>query len=160
LDRLARKFAKPKDWYARCNREWRVNRDPDADMNTSSPKMAATRRYVPYGDTLYAQKALGGPTPAFAAATNVHADGNRKGFLWLGLSGKATVQLNGEKILEEEGAMPFRVGQVQKAVELRPGPNQLVFRLRATGEKPLQMSVVLVGPENNGDSMGGIRWSA
>jgi hypothetical protein len=160
LDRLARKFAKPRDWYARCNREWLVSRDPEADMSTWSSKMAATKRYVSFGDTLYGDKALDGPVPAFAAAATVRADGNRKGFLWLGLSGKATVQLNGEKILEEESATRYRVGQVQKAVELRPGWNQLVFRLRAAGERPLQISAVLVGPANNGDSLDGVRWSA
>jgi hypothetical protein len=78
----------------------------------------------------------------------------------LGLSGKVTVQLNGEKILEEEGAAPFRVGQVQKAIELQPGLNQLIFRLRAGGDKPLQLSAVLVGAANNGDSLDGIHWSA
>jgi len=160
LDRLARKFAKPSDWYARCNREWRVSRDPEADLSTLSSSMAATKRFVSFGDTLYGEKALGGPAPAFAAMAMVKADGHRKGFLWLGLSGKVKVELNGEKILEEENTAPYRVGQVQKAVKLQPGWNRLVFRLRAAGEKPLQVSAVLVGPANNGDSLDGIRWSA
>jgi len=32
--------------------------------------------------------------------------------------------------------------------------------LQALGERPLQLSAVLVGPANNGDSLDGIRWSA
>jgi uncharacterized protein (DUF362 family) len=159
LDRLARKFGKPKDWYARCNRQWRVSPDPDADM--SSPgSVAAAKRFVSFGDTLYAQKTLGGPATAFAAAADVHADGNRKGFLWLGLNGRVTVQLNGEKVFEAESTTPYPVGKIQKPIELRPGSNQLVFRLRALGDKPLQVSAVLVGPANNGDSLDGVRWSA
>jgi hypothetical protein len=51
------------------------------------------------------------------------------------------------------------VGQVQKAVELRPGENQLIFRLQSVGERPLLLSAVLVGPANNVDSLDGIRWS-
>jgi len=78
----------------------------------------------------------------------------------MGLSGKAIVLLNGEKILEEETVTRYRVGQVQKAIELRPGENQLVIRLQSAGQKPLQMSAVLVGSANNGDSLDGIRWSA
>jgi uncharacterized protein (DUF362 family) len=153
LDRLARKFAKPRVWYARCNREWLVSRDPEADMRT-------WKRHVSFGDTLYGNKVLAGPAPAFAAAAKVRPDSNRKGLLWLGLSGKVTVLLNGEKILEEETVTRYRVGQVLKAVELQPGENQLIFRLQASGERPLQMSAVLVGPANNGDSLDGIRWSA
>jgi uncharacterized protein (DUF362 family) len=160
LDRVVRKFAKPEHWYPPCNREWGVSRDPDADLSTSGSIGAATKRHVSFGDILYADKALGGPATALAAVATVKADGHRKGFLWLGLSGKVTVQLNGEKLLEEQSTAPYRVGQVKQAVELRPGLNQLVFRLRAAGEKPLQMSAVLVGPANNGDSLDGIRWSA
>jgi hypothetical protein len=160
LDRLARKFGKPQRWYARCNREWRVSRDPDLDLSISSSRMAATQRHVSFGDILYADKALGGPATALAAVATVKADGHRKGYLWLGFSGKMAVQLNGEKILEEQSTLPYRVGQVKQAVELRPGRNQLIFRLRAAGEKLLQMSAVLVSPANNGDSLDGIRWSA
>jgi uncharacterized protein (DUF362 family) len=160
LDRLVRKFAKPEQWYGPCNRQWRVSRDPDLNLSTSGSSVAATKRFVSFGDILCADKALGGPAPALAAAARVEADGHRKGFLWLGLSGKVTVELNGEKLLEEQSTKTYRVGQVRQAVELRPGLNQLVFRLRAVGEKPLQMSAVLVGPANNGDSLDGIRWSA
>jgi len=152
LDRLARKFARTK-WYAPCNREWLVGRDPAADLGT-------WKRHVSFGDTLYGDKALEGAVPAFAAAAKVRADGHRKGILWMGLSGKATVLLNGEKILEEETVTSYRVGQVQQAIELRPGENQLVFRLQAVGARPLNMSALLVDPSNNGDSMDGIRWSA
>lgn len=153
LDRVALKFIKPRTWYARCNREWLMSRDPQADLRS-------WKRHVSFGDTLYPDKAMDGPAPSVSAAARVRADGNRKGFLWLGLTGKATVLLNGEKILEEEIRTRYRVGQVQKAVELRPGENQLVFHLERTGEKPLQMAAVLVGPANNGDSLDGVRWSA
>ncbi len=153
LDRLARKWIKPRSWYARCNREWRVSRDPEANL-------AAWKRHTSFGDTLDAEKALGGSATAFAAAAKVRSDGTRKGFLWLGLSGKATVLLNGEKFMEEESTTRYRVGQFQKAIELRPGENQLVFRLQTSGGKPLQMAAVLVGPSNNGDSLDGIQWSA
>jgi uncharacterized protein (DUF362 family) len=153
LDRLVCKFAKPKDWYARCNREWRVSRDPAANPG-------AWKRHVSFGDTLYAEKALERPAEPFTAAASVRADGNRKGFLWLGLGGKAAVYLNGEKILEEEVTTRYRVGQVQKAIELRPGDNQLAFRLQAADGKPIQLSAVLVDASNSGDSLDGIRWSA
>jgi hypothetical protein len=131
-----------------------VTRDPEANL-------ASWKRHSSFGDTLYGDQALGGPAnAAFAAAAIVQADGNRKGFLWLGLMGKATVLLNGEKILEEENVTRYRVGQIQKAVQLRPGENQLVFRLQAADEKPPQVAALLVGPSNDGDSLDGIHWSA
>jgi uncharacterized protein (DUF362 family) len=153
LDRLAGKWVKPRNWYARCNREWFVTRDPEANLGS-------WKRYASFGDTLYGDKALGGPANAFAAAAKVRADGNRKGFLWLGLTGKATVLLNGEKILEDENVTRYRVGQIQKAIELRPGENQVVLRLQAVDEKPPQVAALLVGPSNDGDSLDGIHWSA
>jgi uncharacterized protein (DUF362 family) len=153
LDRLAAKWAKPRTWFARANREWLVSRDASANL-------ATWKKHVSFGDTLYGDKALGAPAPAFAAAAKVRADGNRKGYLWLGLTGKATVLLNGETILQEESVTRYRVGQFQKEVELRPGENQLVFRLESAGEKAPQMGALLVGPANNGDSLDGVRWSA
>ncbi len=152
LDRLSRAWIKPRTWYARCNREWLVTREPESNT-------ATWKRHTSFGDTLYFAKALDGPAPVAAAAVKVRADGNLKGFLWLGLSGKVAVTLNGAKILEEENTTRYRVGQVQKPVELRPGENQFVFRVEAVGERPVQLAAVLTGPANNGDSLDGARWT-
>jgi hypothetical protein len=152
LDRLSRPWLKPRTWYARSNREWLVTREPESNV-------ATWKRHTSFGDTLYFAKALSAPAPVYAAAAKVRTDGSRKGYLWLGLSGKAAVTLNGEKIMEEENVTRYRVGQFQKAVELRPGENQLVFRVEAVGERPVQMAAVLVGPANNGDSLEGVRWA-
>ena len=151
LDRLSRAWIKPRTWYARCNRDWLVTREPESNI-------ASWKRHTSFGDTLYFAKALDRPAPVMAAAAKVRSDGSRKGFLWLGLSGRLQVMLNGTKIAEEENTTRYRVGQIQKAVELRPGENQLVFRIEAVGDGPLQLAAVLVGPANNGDSLAGARW--
>ena len=153
VDRLAGKWAKPRTWYARANREWVVSKEPESNI-------AAWKRFTSFGDTLYFDKAIPGAAPAYAAAAKVRSDGARKGFLWVGLSGKLTATLNGEKILEEENVTRYRVGQVQKPIELRNGDNQFVFRVQAVGDRPVQLAAVLVGPANNGDSLEGARWSA
>jgi uncharacterized protein (DUF362 family) len=153
LDRLVRPFMKPRNWYARCNREWRVSRDTEANL-------ASWTRHTSFGDTLYADKALGGPVTDFAASAKLRSDGNRKGFLWLGLNGKATVLLNGERIMEEENVTRYRVGQFQKAVELRPGDNHLLFRVHSAGDQSPQLAVVMVNPQNTGDNLDGVEWSA
>ena len=152
LDRLSRAWIKPRTWYARCNRDWMVTREPESNI-------ASWKRHTSFGDTLYFAKALSGPAQLAAAAAKVRAGGNLKGFLWLGLSGKAQVMLNGTKIAEEENTTRYRVGQVQKAVELRPGENQFVFRVEAIGDRPLQLAAVLVGSANNGDSLEGAGWT-
>ena len=152
LDRLSRPWIKPRTWYARSNREWLVTREPESNV-------ATWKRHTSFGDTLYFAKALNAPAPVYAAAAKVRADGGRKGYLWLGLSGKVAVTLNGEKVMEEENVTRYRVGQFQKAVELRAGENQFVFRVEAVGERPVQMAAVLVGPANNGDSLEGARWA-
>jgi len=151
-DRFARKWAKARQWYATCNRAWRVTREPD-----SNPSRWAA--HTAFGDFLDLPKAAGGPAPAYVAQARVRADGNRKGFLWLGLSGKATVLLNGQKIMQEEGLTRFRVGQYQQPIELRPGENQFVFRVEPANDRA-QLAVVLVGPANDGDSLEGAAWLA
>ncbi len=153
LDRLVHPFGKPRNWYARCNREWRVSREPNAPP-------ASWKRHTSFGDTLYGDKALGGAGTAFSAAADLRSDGNRKGFLWLGLTGKVTALLNGEKIMEEENLTRYRVGQFQKAIELKPGANRLVFHVQAAGDAPPQMAAVMVNPQNTGDSLDGVEWSA
>jgi uncharacterized protein (DUF362 family) len=153
LDRLSRAWTKPRSWYARCNREWRISREANTNV-------AAWKRFTSFGDTLFFEKALGAAAPSAAAAATVRADGGRKGILWVGLSGKATVTLNGQQIMEEENTTRYRVGQFQKPIELRAGDNQLVFRVQAVGDKPVQLAAVLMGPGNNGDSLEGARWTA
>ena len=151
-DRYVRKWAKPRTWYARCNREWRVTRDPSAESRNWT-------RHTSFGDMLNLVPAAGGGAPVYAALATVKADGPRKGFLWLGLSGTGTVELNGRQIMQEEGLTRFRAGQFQQAVELRPGENQLLFKIQpASGQAAL--AALLVGPENNGDSLQGTTWTA
>jgi hypothetical protein len=98
------------------------------------------------------------PTATYGASARVIAEGSRKAFLWVGVRGRVTALLNGEKVMEEENLTRYRVGQFQKPVELRSGENLLVLRVQAA-EQP-QVSALLVGPRNDGDSLEGIRWSA
>jgi hypothetical protein len=44
-------------------------------------------------------------------------------------------------------------------VELRTGENLLLFRVQAEKTSP-QLSVLLVRPQNDGDTVDGIRWMA
>jgi hypothetical protein len=61
--------------------------------------------------------------------------------------------------MAEENLTRFRIGQFQKPVELRSGENLLVFSVHSDGV-PAQLSVLLVGPRNDGDTVEGIRWMA
>jgi uncharacterized protein (DUF362 family) len=153
-ERLKRRWAKPRPWWGRCNREWRVTRDAASDLG-------AWRRYTSATDTLELARAAGEAPPeaVYGAAVRVRADGHRKAFLWMGLRGRVTGLLNGEKFLEEENRTRYRVGQIQKPVELRSGENLLVFRVQGLDDPP-RMSVLLVNPRNDGDSVEGIRWEA
>ena len=153
LDRLSRPWAKPRSWHARANREWALTRDP-------ASARSSWKRYSSFGESLYFEKALDGPSPVFGAAAKVISDGNKKGFLWLGLTGKATVTLNGQKVMEEENITRYRVGQFQQPIELKPGENQIVLEVRTVDQKPPQVAVVLCSPANNGDSIEGVRWTA
>ena len=109
-------------------------------------------------DTLHFDRCAGA-APAYAASVRVKADGARKAWLWLGVSGKVTASLNGQKVMEEESVTRYRIGQFQKEVELRPGENLLVFEVRPA-RAAAQLSVQLVGQRNDGDSVDGIAWSA
>lgn len=151
-DRYARKWAKPRTWYARSNREWRVTRDPSAEVGNWT-------RHTSFGDMLDLVAAAGVDATVYSATATVKSDGLRKGFLWLGLSGNGTVELNGRQILQEEGLTRFRTGQFQQPVELRPGENQFVFRVQPANGKAA-LSALLVGQENNGDSLEGATWTA
>ena len=100
-----------------------------------------------------------GDAPAYAATATVKSDGARKGSLWLGLTGAGTVELNGRKIMQEEGLTRFRCGQFRQEVELNAGENQFVFRVQTSNGKAA-IAALLVGPENNGDSLVGATWVA
>jgi uncharacterized protein (DUF362 family) len=151
---VTRRWAKPRQWYGRCNRDWLVSREPAADIRS-------WRVYSSPTDTLDLSAAAGAASAdtVYGAAVRVHAEGHRKAFLWIGARGRVEAQLNGESVIEEENRTRYRVGQFQKAVELRPGENLLVFRVRGLSDPPC-LSALLVGPRNDGDSVEGIRWSA
>lgn len=148
-DRLRRRWAKPRDWYGRGNREWLLTRDPEANL-------ATWQRHTARTDTMDFPKVLGA-SPVYAAAVRVHADGAHKGFLWVGTRGRVTASLNGQKVLEEENRTRYRIGQFRSPVELQPGENLLVFRVQAAG-KEAQLSALLVGAQSDGDTVEGIRW--
>jgi hypothetical protein len=61
--------------------------------------------------------------------------------------------------MREENLTRYRIGQFQKPVELRSGENLLLFRMQAEKISP-QLSVLLVRPQNDGDTVDGIRWMA
>ncbi len=150
-----RSWGKPKPWWGRANREWRVTADPAQDFRTWA------RHTIP-SDTLHFPKfvnSLARPGTVYGASVKVIAEGHRKAYLWVGAQGRVTATLNGEHVVEEESRTRYRIGQFQKAVELKPGENLLVFRLEALTGQP-DLSALLVGPRNDGDTVDGIRWSA
>jgi uncharacterized protein (DUF362 family) len=153
-ERIRRKWDKPKNWYARCNREWLATPDAAAEIRS-------WEHFTAPSDTLHLAKrwpaASEGAT--YRAAARLTAAGRRKAFLWVGARGHVTAWLNGEKVMEEEGVTRYRVGQFQTPVELRSGENLMLFEVKAlSGEADL--SALLVGPDNDGDTVEGIRWAA
>ena len=153
--RFERHWAKPKNWFGRGNREWRVSGNPDLPTASWSAYTAPT-------DTLHFTKWAGAaavPGTRYSAAVRVIAEGHRKAYLWVGARGHVEAQLNGETVMVEENLTRYRIGQFQKPVELRSGENLLVFRVQAERVPP-QLSVLLVGPRNDGDTVDGIRWTA
>jgi uncharacterized protein (DUF362 family) len=151
--RYQARWGKPKNWYGRGNRAWWVT-------DNTGTSIASWDRYTAPTDVLHFAK-CGSSVPGRerAAAVQVIADGHRKAYLWVGARGRVTAQLNGETVMAEENLTRFRIGQFQKPVELRPGENLLVFRVRSERVPP-QLSALLVGPDNNGDTVEGIRWQA
>jgi uncharacterized protein (DUF362 family) len=148
-ERLRRPWGKPRDWFGRCNRVWLLTADPAADMKS-------WERFNSPTDTLHFARWR--PNAAgYKSAVRVIANGTRKAFLWVGARGRVTAYLNGEKVMEEEGLTRYRVGQFQKPVELHSGENLLVFELKPISG-PADVSALLVGPQNNGDTVEGIRW--
>jgi uncharacterized protein (DUF362 family) len=147
--RLRRLWAKPQNWFGRCNREWLLTNNPESSL-------AAWQRHTARTDTVDFPKVLGA-APAYSAAVKVRATGSRKAFLWVGTRGRVTASLNGQKVLEEENRTRYRIGQFRTPVELRSGENLLVFRVEALAEQA-QLSTLLVGLRNDGDTLEGIRW--
>jgi uncharacterized protein (DUF362 family) len=152
-DRLRRRWAKPRNWYGRCNRVWLLTQDPAADIK-------GWERFTSPTDALHLARwrspsSSGAP---YKAAVRVVADGTTKAFLWVGARGRVTASLNGQKVMEEEGITSFRPAQFQQPVELRPGENLLVFELKPLSDQA-DLSALLVGPQNDGDSVEGLRWT-
>jgi uncharacterized protein (DUF362 family) len=147
-DVLRRRWAKPKGWFGRGNRLWRVSGDAAAPMATWKAVESPT-------DTL--KFGAGKPGTRFGAATRVESAGYRKAFLWIGATGRFEAVWNGKTVLMEEGRTRYRNGQYQQGVELRPGMNELVVRVDAAAEGA-RMSAYLIGPRNDGDTVEGIRW--
>jgi hypothetical protein len=152
--RFRRHWAKPRNWYGRCNRQWLVTQDASADMKSWARFTAPT-------DTLHFAKWQPPASDAavYKSAVRVIADGGRKAFLWVGAHGQLTAFLNGEKVMEEQATTRYRIGQFQKPVELRSGENLLAFELKPVSEQ-VDLSVLLAAPENDGGTVDGIRWSA
>ncbi|MCC6539010.1 MAG: DUF362 domain-containing protein [Bryobacterales bacterium] len=152
-DPLRRRWVKPKAWFGRANRLWRVTSNPDAPAETWKPCEIPT-------DTLHFDRWSGQavtPGRRFAAATRVRAEGHRRAFLWVGVTGRVEAHLNGQRVLAEESRTRYRSGQFQQAVELRPGVNELTLRVEAL-EPAARVSAYLIGPRNDGDTVDGIRW--
>ena len=152
-DRLRRRWAKPKAWFGRGNRLWRVTANPAAPVAAWKPCEIPT-------DTLHFDRWSGQPVvpgSRFAAVTHIQAEGHRRAFLWIGASGRFEALLNGERVLAEESRTRYRGGQFQQAVTLRPGLNELLVRVDAL-ETEARMSAYLIGPRNDGDTVDGIRW--
>jgi hypothetical protein len=76
----------------------------------------------------------------------------------VGARGRVTAFLNGEKVMEEEGATRYRPGQFRAPVTLRSGENLLTFELKPLGDQA-DLSALLVGPQNDGDTVEGIRYT-
>jgi uncharacterized protein (DUF362 family) len=152
--RVRRRWAKPRDWFGRCNRQWLLTQDASADIKTWARFTAPT-------DTLHFAKWQPPASDAavYKSAVRVIADGNRKAFLWVGAHGQLKAFLNGEKVMEEQAATRYRIGQFQKPIELRSGENLLVFELKPVSEQ-VDLSVLMAAPENDGGTVDGIRWSA
>jgi hypothetical protein len=153
--RFQARWGKPKGWYGRGNRDWWVTADPQTPI-------ASWTRYTAPTDSLHFTTVPGisaVPGTSYAAVAHVVAEGRRKAYLWVGARGHVTVELNGEAVMAEENLTRFRIGQFQKPVELRSGENLLAFRAHSDRVPP-QLSLLLVGPRNDGDTVEGIRWMA
>lgn len=141
-DKLRRRWAKPKSWYGRGNRLWKVMADPGAGWKSVESNT----------DTLEL-----GAGPRYSLQTRVESAGHAKGFLWIGASGRFRALLNGREVMQEECRTRYRHGQFQQAVELRSGGNELRIDVERL-ESDARLSAFLVGQRNDGDTLDGIRW--
>ena len=153
--RFRRRWAKPRNWYGRCNRQWLLTQDASADIKTWARFTAPT-------DTLHF--AGWQPPSPDAAVYKVRRAGNRRrqpqGFP---VGGRARpvegVPQRRKGRWKKQAVTRYRIGQYQKPVELRSGENLLVFELKPVSEQ-VDLSVLLAAPENDGGTVDGIRWSA
>lgn len=152
-DRVRRRWGKPANWYGRCNRAWLVTQDPAADIK-------AWQRHATASDTLNFPRWQKPASDAavYKSAVRAISDGNRKAVLWVGARGRVRAFLNGQKVMEEEGITRYRVGQFQQPVELRSGENLLVFEVQPQNGQA-DLSALLTGQNNDGDTVEGIRWT-
>jgi hypothetical protein len=65
-------------------------------------------------------------------------------------------KVNGETLLAEENLTRYRIGQFQNPVALRSRENLLLFHVQSAQVAP-QLSFLLVGSRNDGDTVDGIR---
>ena len=153
-DRLRRRWGRVSDWHGRCNRVWLLTQEATADLRS-------WERFTSPTDALHFARwrPPASPETTYKSAARVVADGTRKAYLWVGARGRVTAFLNGQKVMEEEGATRYRVGQFRSPVELRSGENLLTFELKPLSDQA-DLSALLVGPQNDGDTVEGIRWTA
>jgi hypothetical protein len=151
-DRVTHRWAKNSAWHGRCNREWRVTANPAAAIDSWKELTIPT-------DTLRFAKATGTDIPGstYGAAVRIRAEQSRKGFLWLGVHGRVALTINGAKLAEEESTENCHVGQFKIPMDLKSGENLLVFQAKGVKNAP-EISVLMVGPANDGDTMEGIRY--
>jgi uncharacterized protein (DUF362 family) len=149
--KLRQRWVKPRRWYGRGNREWRLTRTPDAPVESWEP-------YTSSGDIVHFSRWQ--KSDVYGAAVRVKAEGHRKAYLWVGACGHVAAQWNGQAVLDQESLTQFRIGRFQAPIEVRPGINQLIVRLQAPASGEPQLSVHLIGPRNDGDTVDGIRWLA
>jgi uncharacterized protein (DUF362 family) len=148
-----RSWGPPEGWHGRANREWRIGTAPDTALESWQAHHSPT-------DTVRLERLTGGklaPGARRGLAVRVHADGHRKAHLWMGVRGRASAWLNGEKVAEAENRTRYRVGQFRYPVALRPGENLLRFQLEAVLPE-MPFSALLVGPGNDGHTVEGIRY--
>jgi len=149
-----RSWAKPGQWHGRCNREWSVTGNPSAPMVTWN-RLTIPTDTLHLGDVAVQTNRETG----YASAMRVRAAGSRKAFLWVGVHGRVSVTMNGNKIMEEESAAACHVGQFKVPVELNAGENLFEFRVRGILNAP-EISALIVGPRNDGDTLDDIRYLA
>jgi uncharacterized protein (DUF362 family) len=147
-DRHPRKWEKPKQWYGRCNREWTISAGN------------VEQRYTAPFDTIdlpAATKVTAAPGAVYRAVAQAQSAGHQRGYLWIGLRGKVSARVNGELVAQFESQTRYRVGQFQFPVTLKPGGNRLEFLVQPlSGEA--QLSALITGPDNSGDTPEGLRW--